>query len=118
MHAKGSVHETQPLIIETEGETTTHPVAQEETTTAMPVEKIDQPFVCFNKSAVAPDPKKIYGYFSKDVIIKSKSHIFVSFILKKTLEFPIHNVTNSICFSTNRSNLKYYRHRQQLVAAR
>lgn len=32
---------------------------------------IQQPFVCFNKSAVAPDPKKIYGYFSKDVTVRS-----------------------------------------------
>lgn len=32
----------------------------------------DQPYVCFNKSNVAPDPKKIYGYFSRNVAVKSE----------------------------------------------
>lgn len=41
----------------------------------------DQPFVCFNKSSVAPDPKKVYGYFRRQIIVKSKktaisNHIF------------------------------------------
>lgn len=35
-------------------------------------EQIQQPFVCFNKSQVAPDPKKVYGYFSRDIIVKSR----------------------------------------------
>lgn len=41
------------------------------TTHSMTFEDIRQPFVCFNKSAIAPDPKKIYGYFSKDVTVRS-----------------------------------------------
>ncbi|XP_059612516.1 uncharacterized protein LOC132258962 isoform X2 [Phlebotomus argentipes] len=31
---------------------------------------IDQPFVCFNKSMVAPDPRKTYGYFSRSITVK------------------------------------------------
>lgn len=39
------------------------------------LEDMQQPFVCFNRSAVAPDPKKIYGYFSRDVTVRSKYSI-------------------------------------------
>lgn len=28
------------------------------------------PFVCFNKSNVAPDPKKTYGLFTRDIVPK------------------------------------------------
>lgn len=40
-------------------------------TTHLP-DLIDQPYVCFNKSNVAPDPKKIYGYFYRNVAVRSK----------------------------------------------
>lgn len=30
------------------------------------------PYVCFNKSQVAPDPKKVYGYFSRTVMVRSE----------------------------------------------
>lgn len=30
------------------------------------------PYVCFNKNVIAPDPKKTYGLFSRDIIPKSK----------------------------------------------
>jgi hypothetical protein len=35
------------------------------------LEHIDQPYVCFNQSTVAPDPKKTYGYFNKHVTVKA-----------------------------------------------
>lgn len=51
---------------------TLHPT----TTTISPpttqIPYVDQPYICFNKSNVAPDPKKIYGYFSRNVIVRSK----------------------------------------------
>ena len=29
------------------------------------------PYVCNNQTEVMPDPKKIYGYFKKDIIVQS-----------------------------------------------
>lgn len=75
-------------------------------TTHMPIpDEAQHPFVCFNKSSVAPDPKKIYGYFSKDVIVRSKTneitirihlsdHFFLSFPLVIYAD-PLTNVTVS-----------------------
>lgn len=40
---------------------------------------INQPYVCFNKSNVPPDPKKIYGYFSREVTVRSELLFFVFF---------------------------------------
>lgn len=53
--------------------TTSSPDIETPTT---PLYKIDQPFVCFNSSNVAPDPKKIYGYFSRNITVRSKFLIF------------------------------------------
>lgn len=41
-------------------------------TTHRPNEEDQLPYVCFNKSQVAPDPKKVYGYFSRTVTVRSK----------------------------------------------
>lgn len=49
------------------------------TTRMSKFDDIKQPYVCFNKSAVAPDPKKIYGYFSKDVTVRSMYNESVRF---------------------------------------
>lgn len=38
----------------------------------------DLPFVCFNKSSVAPDPKKTYGLFTRDIVPKCE---FLTFSL-------------------------------------
>lgn len=55
----------------------------------------DLPYVCFNKSNVAPDPKKTYGLFTRDIVPRCKSlaiHL-KNFFLKLFLSDPIHNVT-------------------------
>lgn len=49
------------------------------------------PFVCMNKTEVTPDPKKVYGYFSKEIITKgnfysSNKFIFCLTALKRVLE--------------------------------
>lgn len=43
---------------------------------------IDQPYVCFNKSNVAPDPKKIYGYFTRSVTVRSMFSNFESILFQ------------------------------------
>lgn len=55
---------------------------------------IDQPYVCFNKSNIAPDPKKIYGYFSRNVAVRSeyiKMHIFLVSIGQKLYGFNVNS---------------------------
>lgn len=48
------------------------------TTTVSPTQRpaaiddSEQPYVCFNKSQVAPDPKRVYGYFSRTVTVRSE----------------------------------------------
>lgn len=42
---------------------------------------IDQPFVCFNNSNVPPDPKKVYGYFSRNITVKSEWILLYSFLV-------------------------------------
>ncbi|KAJ6624807.1 hypothetical protein Bhyg_17572, partial [Pseudolycoriella hygida] len=32
---------------------------------------IDHPYVCFNKSSISADPKKLYGYFHRQIIVKN-----------------------------------------------
>lgn len=39
--------------------------------TRIPVD-VTFPYVCQNKTAVMPDPKKVYGYFSKKMTVKGK----------------------------------------------
>jgi hypothetical protein len=59
-------------------------------------QSVEQPFVCFNQSSVAPDPKKTYGYFNKQVTVKGKRcgfHNFCSQFTVKFLPAPIDNVS-------------------------
>lgn len=56
-------------IVNGSEELVTHP-----TETMTIADEIQQPYVCFNKSQVAPDPKKIYGYFMRDFTVKSRKY--------------------------------------------
>lgn len=46
------------------------------------LKNIEHPFVCSNKSMVAADPKKTYGYFKKEFVVQSE---FLSLYLYKSL---------------------------------
>lgn len=35
------------------------------------LQREQHPFVCNNQTDVMPDPKKIYGYFKKEIIVQS-----------------------------------------------
>lgn len=50
---------------------------QPTSTISPPTPTPNQPYVCFNKSNVAPDPKKVYGYFTKNVAVRSKSNLLM-----------------------------------------
>ncbi|KAG4065197.1 hypothetical protein HA402_007594 [Bradysia odoriphaga] len=54
-------------IFEAIAGSTIHPM--ETSMVTMPLD-INQPFVCFNSSSVAPDPRKAYGHFHREVIVK------------------------------------------------
>lgn len=63
----------EPIVPSTDSSVLTDTSTTVYLSTTLP--EINQPFVCFNKSAVAPDPKKLYGYFHREVIVKSNCNV-------------------------------------------